>query len=74
MHYVKIMGLVPLYVLQAWLSVKFVTLRKYLEFMRELYESYFLYIFLRWVCVREKERESVCEVAVGNVLQQHSRL
>lgn len=48
-HIIRILGLVPIYALDAWFCLRFMDARTFLTPIRECYEAYTIYNFLMYV-------------------------
>jgi len=55
-HYVRILWMVPIYALCSWLALRFNEQKLLLETIREFYESYVVYSFLKLMQVRAARR------------------
>ena len=58
-HYVRIMGLVPIYALESWLALAFRGQRVYVEVLREAYEAFVVYSLFRLLLEALGERPAV---------------
>ena len=72
-YYVAIMVLAPVYSMQAWLAIRYVSSRKYLTFFRELYECLALYLFLR-LLTEFLHKSRVRRFVERENFRQHARL
>ena len=72
-YYVAIMVLAPVYSMQAWLAIRYVSSRKYLTFFRELYECLALYLFLR-LLTEFLHKSRVRRFVERENLRQHAQL
>lgn len=70
-HYIRIMGMVPIYAIESWLALTFRSQRIYLEVAREAYEAFVVYSFFRLMMESLGDRAAVVQVTVkkGGVAQ-----
>lgn len=61
-HVIRILWMVPIYSLDAWLALRFKDARGYLDPVREIYEAYVIYNFYAYLM-------NYLEVCVGGVLK-----
>ena len=64
-HYIRILGLVPIYSLESWLALTFRQQRIYLEVARESYEAFVVYSFFRLMMESMGDRERVVKVCAA---------
>ena len=63
-HYIRIMGMVPIYAMESWLALTFRQQRVYLETAREAYEAFVIYSFFRLMVEALGGRRAVVELSL----------
>jgi hypothetical protein len=69
-HYVRILGMVPIYALESWFALRFKEQRIYLEVAREAYEAFVIYSFFRMLVEFLKGTEEINRVLESKKDQQ----